>query len=160
MLSDIFILAMQTNRTRVQTFMFAQEATRQHYSFLENVSMDHHGASHHTTSKAARESFTAIIKYQVGLFANICQKMKDIKEGDNTLLDNSLMMLSSGMGDGNKHSNTNLPCVVAGKGGGSVKTGMHYAHDRGTSISNIHLGMLKTAGVKINKFGYSTKAII
>jgi hypothetical protein len=70
------------------------------------------------------------------------------------------MMLSSGMGDGNKHSNTNLPCVVAGKGGGSVKTGMHYAHDRGTSISNIHLGMLKTAGVKINKFGYSTKAII
>lgn len=65
MLSEIFVLAFQTNRTQVQTLMFAQEATRQDYKFLEGVTENHHEASHHTISKSKKDSFVRIIQYQI-----------------------------------------------------------------------------------------------
>ena len=113
----------------------------------------HHGFSHFKSGKQVEENFIKLINYQVGLFSQICLKMQSITEGENTLLDNSLIMLGSGLGHGNTHTNKNVACIVAGKGGGSVRTGHNYIHSEGFRLSNIHLGMLKTAGVKINSFG-------
>ena len=86
--------------------------------------------------------------------------MHETKEGDKTLLDNSLILLGSDLWCSNKHSTYQKPIIVAGKGGGSVKTGSHKIHDRGTPLNNLYLGMMKTAGCPVKKFGDSQGSII
>jgi hypothetical protein len=87
------------------------------------------------------------------------QKMDGIKEGDKTLLDNSLVLFGSGMWDGERHNHKQKPLVVAGKGGGKVKTGQHLVNE-GTRMNNLLLGMMQTAGCPIKKFGDSTGSLI
>ena len=88
------------------------------------------------------------------------QKMDQIQEGDKTLLDNSLILMSSGLWEGNGHTANQKPIIVAGRGGGSVKTGLHQVHVPKTPMNNLLLGMLKTAGCPIKSFGNSREAII
>ena len=85
--------------------------------------------------------------------------MHSIKEGDKTLLDNSLVLFGSGIRDGNRHNTDRLPIIVAGKGGGSVRTGQVYSY-KNIPMCNLLLGTLKTAGCQLNKFNDSDSAII
>ena len=87
------------------------------------------------------------------------KKMSTIDEGNGTLLDNSLILFSSNLKDGNKHTKNDLPVLVAGKGGGKVKTGIHTNH-KGKPMDSLLLGMAKTAGCKINSFANTSDAII
>ena len=159
---DLLVLAFQTNRTRVITYMFAQEATRQNMKFLGPELLNHHSASHFGQSAMHRASFIKIIKYQIGLYAEIIKRLKELKEGDTTVLYNSLIMLSSCIGDGNAHKAYDVPCLVAGNGGGKLETGRHIKFNEHQRLptSGIHLGMLQAADIPINSFGAADKSLL
>ncbi|WDE97400.1 DUF1552 domain-containing protein [Lentisphaera profundi] len=161
MYCDLFVLAFQTRRTNVITYMFAQEATRQSYSFLESGIHHHHGASHYGTSAKHTDSFTKIIQYQVGLYAQILERLSNIKEGDKSILDNSQIMLTACIGDGQNHKGYDLPCIIAGKGGGKHKTGLHLKSNiaERKPLSSAHLAMLQAAGINAPSFGYANEAL-
>lgn len=157
---DIITLAFQTNRTKVATLMFGRAVSGQKFDFLKGVNDGHHSNSHHNDNKKKKDNVEAIVRYHITLYSKMLQSMKSIKEGDKTLLDNSLVLIGSGMWDGNKHNFKEKPLIVAGKGGGSVKTGQHQVHNIGTPMNNLLLGMLKTAGCPMKKFNDSRGAII
>ncbi|MCM8526515.1 MAG: DUF1552 domain-containing protein, partial [Lentisphaeraceae bacterium] len=157
---DLIILAFQTNRTKVATFMFANGGSRKRFDFLDGVKGgNHHDISHYHNDKNKRESFEKIVRFHVSLYSKMLQKMSSIQEGDKTLLDNSLVLFGSGIRDGNRHDTNRLPIIVAGKGGGSVRTGQSHTY-KNKPLCNLLLGTLKTAGCRISQFGDSDKAEI
>ena len=157
---DIITLAFQTNRTKIATMMFGRAVSGQRFDFLKGVNGGHHENSHHNNNSQKKNAVEAIVRYHITLYSKMLQKMHSIKEGDKSLLDNSLVLIGSGLWDGNRHNYKEKPLVVAGKGGGSVKTGQHQVHNIGTPMNNLILGMLKTAGCSLNKFGDSKGAIV
>ena len=156
---DIIVLAFQTNRTKIATFMFGNSVSGQRFDFFEGVSGSHHDNSHCGNDQAKIDNTEKIARWHVMMYSSMLKKMKSIKEGDGTLLDNSLVLFGSGMKDGNRHSHKDLPLIVGGRGGGKVKTGKHQAHNN-AKMSNLLLGMMQTAGCNINKFGDSDGTII
>ncbi|MCH2208434.1 MAG: DUF1552 domain-containing protein [Lentisphaerales bacterium] len=159
-MADIFVLALQTNRTKVATYMLGRGlGNGPNYSFI-GVKEGPHAVSHHSNKPDKMKACEAITRFQVGVYANIIQKMHEIKEGDKTLLDNSLILLGSDLWCGNRHSTYQKPIILAGKGGGSVTTGKHEIHSTGTPLNNLFVGMLKTAGCPVKKFGDSTSSTI
>ena len=158
---DIMVLAMQTNRTKIVSFMFGRANSGFRFDFLKGVGRDmHHSYSHHNNDQGRINCLEAITRYHVTLYSKMLQKMDQIKEGDRTLLDNSLILFGSGLWEGNRHSWDQKPLVVAGKGGGSVKTGLHHVHAPRTPMNNLLLGMMKTAGCPLKRFGDSNGALI
>ena len=83
-------------------------------------------------------------------------KLKSIPEGDGTLLDNCMIAYGSGNSDGNRHTHDNLPILLAGKGGGSLKTGRHIRYPRETPVNNLWLAMLERMGTRTESLGDST----
>ena len=156
---DLLILAFQSNRTRVGTFMFALGGSRKRFNHLGISGGNHHDVSHYGKDNNKRASFEKIVNLHVSLYSRMLQKMQSIKEGDKTLLDNSLVLFGSGIRDGNRHDTQSLPVIVAGKGGGSVRTGQIYQHQN-KPMCNLLLGTLKTAGCRIDKFNDSDGSII
>ena len=84
------------------------------------------------------------------------EKMKSIREGESTLLDNSMILLGAGMRDGNAHSPKNLPIVLAGRGGGTIATGRHLVYEKGTPLTNLYRSMLTRVGAPTENFADST----
>ncbi|MCM8529728.1 MAG: DUF1552 domain-containing protein [Lentisphaeraceae bacterium] len=157
---DIMVLAFQTDRTKVASLMLANDSSMRIYDFLPGVNKRHHQISHYASDKSLVKMLIEVNKYHVGLFAGMVQKMSTISEGSGTLLDNSLILFTSNLKDGNKHTKTDLPVLLAGRGGGKVKTGLHEAHKE-KNFSSLLLGMAKTAGCKgLNSFAGSSDALI
>ena len=160
MMLDIIILAFQTNRTKIATFMFENELSNQKYPFLNGVKDSHHSLSHHQGNKDMKAGIEKITRYYITLYARMIEKMSQVKEGNGSLLDNSLILFGAGLKDGNRHSPIDLPIIVAGKGGGKAKTGIHKVHRERTKFNNLLLGMAQATGCKINKFGDSDGSIV
>ena len=129
---DIMVLAFWTDSTRVATFMFANEVSGKNFSFLPGVNGSHHEISHHSNEAAKLEQYQRINIWHTQQYAYMLEKMRGIKEGDGTLLDNSMVMLASGMRDGNAHSPYDLPILLAGRGGGTLATGRHLVYEEKT----------------------------
>ena len=91
-----------------------------------------------------------------GQFAYLIGKLKSVPEGDGTLLDNCMVTYGSGNSDGNRHTHHDLPVLLAGKGGGSLKTGRHVRYTRETPLNNLWLAMLDRMGARTEKLGDST----
>jgi len=89
-------------------------------------------------------------------FAGWVEKLKSIKEGDSTLLDNSMIVYGAGLSDGNRHTHEDLPTLIAGNGGGYIKSGRRIVYRRETPMSNMFLTMMDRMGVKVDHFGDST----
>ncbi|MCM8530731.1 MAG: DUF1552 domain-containing protein, partial [Lentisphaeraceae bacterium] len=156
MMLDLIVLAFQTNRTKVASFMFGRANSNLRYDFLDGVdSTTHHSLSHHNNNKKKMAMCELITRYKIDLFSKMLQKMDAIKEGDKSLLDNSLIFMGCGIMDGHTHASHVKPILVAGMGGGSVKTGQHYIYRPKSPLNNLLLGMLKTAGCRLDKFGNS-----
>lgn len=153
---DIIALAFWTDSTRVATFMFGNEVSGKNFSFLEGVSGGHHQISHHENDAAKLEEYQKINIWHLQQYAYLLEKLKSIKEGDGTLLDNSMVMLGSGMKDGNAHSPQNLPILLAGRGGGQIATGRHLAYEPKTPLCNLYRSMLDCMGTPLTNFGDST----
>ncbi|HTE31188.1 MAG TPA: DUF1552 domain-containing protein [Chryseolinea sp.] len=156
---DIMALAFWSDASRVSTFMFGNSVSDRNFSFLEGVKGNHHSISHHMDKKDALEQYARISAWHVEQYAYFLNKLKGIKEGDKTLLDNSMVMFTSDLRDGNKHSPRDLPIVLAGKGGGRIKTGQHLTFEKETPLANLYLTMLQTLNLRHERFGDSTGSL-
>jgi hypothetical protein len=153
---DMIALAFQTDTTRVCTFMFNNEVTNQNFSFVEGVSGGHHSISHHQNRPEQLQQYQIINQWHVEQFAYLLRKLKSIREGDGTLLDNSMVLFGSGLRDGNVHSPVNLPIILGGRGGGRIATGQHIVYAPNTPLSNLYMAMLDAFGAPAERFADST----
>jgi hypothetical protein len=153
---DLMVLAFWTDSTRISTFMFGNAVSGKNFSFIPGVSGGHHQISHHENDKAKIEQYKKIGIWHIQQYAYMLEKMKAIKEGEGTLLDNSMVVFGAGMRDGNAHDPHNLPIVMAGKGGGTLKTGRHLVYEKNTPFCNLFQAMLNRVGAPVDKFGDST----
>jgi hypothetical protein len=156
LMMDIITLAFWTDATRVATFMFGNEVSGKNFSFLEGVNGGHHQISHHENDPAKIAQYQKINIWHVQQYAYLLEKLKSIKEGDATLLENSMILFGSGMKDGNAHSPHNLPILLAGQGGGKLVTGRHLVYEKKTPLCNLYRTMLSCAGTPQTEFGDST----
>ena len=106
-----------------------------------------------------RDRYEKINRWHVEQFARMLERMREIKEGDGTLLDHSMLLFGSSMSDGNKHDPANLPLILAGRGGGPIATGQHLASPQGTPLCNLYVSMLDRMGVAVPRFGDSSGAL-
>ena len=153
---DIMTLAFWSDASRVTTFMFGNSVSNRNFSFLDGVKGNHHSISHHMDKPEALEEYTKITIWHMAQYAYFLENLKKIKEGDKTLLDNSMIMFTSDLRDGNRHSPRNLPLVLAGSGGGKLKLGQNLVFEKDTPLANLYLTMLKTLNINQDGFGDST----
>jgi hypothetical protein len=153
-MSDLLVLAFQGDLTRISTFMFANEGSNKSYAFI-GVPEGHHDLSHHGGDAAKQAKIKTINRYHVELFARLLGKMKAIREGDRTLLDNTMVVYGSGISDGDRHNHDDLPILLAGRGGGTVKTGRHIKYPPGTPLNNLFLSMLDRMDAPVASLGDS-----
>ena len=151
---DLQLLAFQGDVTRVITFQLARETSTRTYPEI-GVSDPHHPLTHHGNDPEKIAKVAKINKFHVSLFAEFLQKMKATPEGDGTLLDHSLYLYGSGMGNPNVHDHTNLPILVAGGAAGNMKGGRHIKYAKPTPLANLHLTLLDKVGVRLDSFADS-----
>jgi hypothetical protein len=151
---DLQVLAFQADVTRVITFQLARETSNRTYPEV-GVPDPHHPLTHHGNDPAKVEKVAKINRFHVSLFAEFLKKLRDTKEGPGTLLDHSLLLYGSGMGNPNLHDHDNLPILVAGGAAGRMKGGRHIRYARPTPLANLHLTLLDKVGVRIDKFADS-----
>ena len=125
--------------------MFGREGSEQQYPMV-GVNEGHHTITHHQNKPECWPRSRAINTFHIEQFAYLLGKLKSIKEGDGTLLDNCMIAYGSGNGDGNRHNHDDLPVLLAGKGGGTIKTGRHIRYPRETPLNNLWLAMLDRMG--------------
>jgi hypothetical protein len=152
---DLITLALQTDATRIVTFMFTNAGSNRSYPQLD-IAEGHHDLSHHGNDAQKQEKIAQINRYHVQLFAYLVEKLAGTPEGEGTLLDHCMLMYGSGIGDGNRHNHDNLPIVLLGRGGGSVQPGRHLAYPRETPLTNLYRSMLERVGAPVDQFGDST----
>ncbi|MSU62461.1 MAG: DUF1552 domain-containing protein [Pedosphaera sp.] len=155
LMADMMVLAFQTDVTRVATFMLANEGSNKPYRFI-GVNDGHHDLSHHQNDANRLSKITQINRFHVTQFAYLLRRLKSIREGGGTLLDNSMILYGSGISDGNRHNDENLPLVLAGRGGGTILTGRHVAYAEETPMNNLLLSMVRRMGSTVDRFGDST----
>jgi hypothetical protein len=154
LMMDIMALAFQTDATRVSTFILGHDGSNRPYP-QAGVPEGHHDMSHHGGNADKLAKLAIINRYHMMQFAYLLQKLKSVKEGDGTLLDNCMVVYGGGLSDGNRHSPENLPCVFAGGGGGAFTPGQHYTFGELTPITNMYRSMLDVMGVPTEKIGDS-----
>jgi hypothetical protein len=155
LVSDILVLAFQTNVTRVATFMFGREGSDQKYTMV-GVNEGHHSITHHQNKPELQAKIRAINTFHIEQFAYLLSKLKVVKEGEGTLLDNCMLAYGSAIADGNRHEHGDLPVLLAGRCGGTLKTGRHLRVERETPINNLWLAMLDRMGAPTKQLGDST----
>jgi Protein of unknown function (DUF1552) len=151
---DLQVLAFQADVTRVITFQLARETSNRTYPEV-GVPDPHHPLSHHGNDPAKVEKIARINRFHVSLFTEYLAKLRATREGDGTLLDHSLLLYGSGMGNPNVHDHDNLPILVAGGAAGRMKGGRHIRLAKPTPLANLHLTLLDRVGVRVESFGDS-----
>lgn len=152
---DILVMAFQADTTRVASFMFSYEKSGRAYREI-GAPGSHHSTSHHLEKPENFEQLSTINLHHVSLFARMLERMRGIQEGGSTLLDNVCILYGSGISDGNKHNNDDLPVLVAGGAGGAHSGGRHLELAQSTPICNLYLDMLAAMGLQRDHFGDST----
>jgi hypothetical protein len=154
---DLTVLAFQTDTTRVSTYI---GSTPNGVSYPELGFRDeHHSQTHHGNKPEQVGKVAAITAFNIAQFAYMVKKMATLREGEGTLLDNCIMMWGSGLEDGNKHERQNLPFIIAGKGGGSIKTGRFLADTKGNQ-GDLLTTILACAGVPLDRpIGIATEQL-
>lgn len=153
---DMMALAFQTDSTRICTFMFGNEVTNQSFRFLDGVGGGHHDSSHHQNNDEKLRDYFRISQWHVQQFAYLLEKLQGMKEGDSTVLDNSMLLFGAGIRDGNKHDPHNLPLVLAGKAGGRLRTDQHLMYGVDSPLANVFVSMLDAFGTPVERFADST----
>ena len=155
---DLQILALQGDVTRVITFQLARETSNRTYPEI-GVPDPHHPLSHHGNNPEKVALMAKINSFHVSLFAEFVLKLKKTTDGNGSLLDHSLYLYGSGMGNPNVHDHTNLPTIVAGGGAGKMRGGRHIQYDKPTPLANLHLSLLNKVGVPMESFADSTGTV-
>jgi hypothetical protein len=155
---DLQVLAFQADITRVVTFQLARELNNRTYPEI-GVPDPHHPTSHHGNDPEKLAKIAKINQFHVSLFAYVLEKLKATREGDGSLLDNTVYLYGSGLGNSSIHDHDNLPILVAGGAACGIKGGHHIRYETGTPLANLHLTLLDRVGVRLDKFGDSTGKI-
>jgi hypothetical protein len=155
LVSDLLVLAFQTDVTRIATLMFAREGSNQQYRMV-GVTGGHHEMTHHRNDPGLVSSVRTINTYHVQQFAYLVDRLKSVREGDGTLLDNCMVAYGCAIADGNRHTHHDLPILLAGKGGGTIRTGRHVRYPQETPLNNLWLAMLDRFGTRVPSLGDST----
>ena len=152
---DLQVLAWQADITRVTTLLLAKELSNAVYP-KSGVRDAFHILSHHSNVRENQDRFAVLNRYHVGLFAYLLGRLQATQDGDGTLLDHSMVLYGSAMGDGNQHNHYPLPIVLAGGASGRLKGGRHIRNAPETTMSNLLVAMLDKLGIPTEKFGDST----
>ena len=155
LMGDLMVLAFQLDITRISTFMLANAGSNRTYRNV-GVSGGHHQLSHHRNDETKMSQISKINRFHMEQFAYMLKKMKAIKEGDGTLLDHSMILYGSCIGNGDRHNHNDLPILLAGRGGGSITSGRHIRYEQDTPLMNLYLAMLDRVGVSVDSLGDST----
>jgi hypothetical protein len=154
-MTDMLVLAFQTDSTRIATCMIAHEGSNRSYADA-GVPDGHHDLSHHGGNRVKLEKIARIDHFHMQQFAYFLERLKSVPEGDGTLLDNCMIVYGSGISDGNRHNRENLPVLLAGRGGGTIETGRHLRYETETPMTNLYVSMLERIGIGIDRVGDST----
>jgi hypothetical protein len=151
---DLQVLALQGDVTRVITFQLARETSNRTYNEI-GVPDPHHPLTHHGNDPEKIARMAKINAFHVSLFAYFLEKLKATPEGNGSLLDHSLILYGSGMGNPNIHDHVNLPILVAGGAAGRIKGGRHIKYAEPAPLANLHLTLLERVGVRLDAFADS-----
>ena len=155
---DLQALAMQADITRVITFQLARETSTRTYPEA-GVPEPHHPLTHHGNNPEKIAKVAKINGFHVSLFSAFLEKLKAIREGEGSLLDNTVYLYGSGMGNPNVHDHTNLPILVAGGATGGIRGGRHIRYSEPTPLANLHLTLLDRVGIRLDQFADSNGLI-
>ena len=158
---DILLLAFQMDRTRVATFMMNNDLSNMRFPSLDGVSGGIHELSHHAGDEHRLSMYQRVNEHQVRLWGEFLAKMHATNEGGRTLLENSMILLTSSLMDGNAHDSRELPVVLAGGGGGTVKGGRFHdlSADPNRKLCRLHLALMDRMGVHVDHFGDAENAL-
>jgi hypothetical protein len=161
---DLTALAFRADITRVATLLGARDLTGRSYPFPKGdlfpqggVSVGFHGGSHHQDDPAQIRRYADLNRYHVSTLGYLAEKLRSIPDGDGTLLDHSLILYGTNMGNSNQHQHYDVPHILVGGAGGQLKGNRHIAYERKTVTSgNLLLSVLDMYGVKKDQQGDST----
>jgi hypothetical protein len=155
LMADLLALAFQADLTRVATFMLANEGSNKSYAAI-GVNEGHHDLSHHGGDKEKQEKIKKINLFHLQGLAHFLGKLKAAKEGGVSLLDRCMVVYGSGISDGNRHNHDELPILLLGKGGGTIKSGRHLRFPKDTPLNNLFLSLLDRIDSGAEMLGDST----
>ena len=153
---DMIALAFQSDTTRISTFMFGNAVSGVNFRFLEGVTDSHHEISHHSNDPEKLRQYAVINRWHVEQYGYLLRKLRDMKEGERSVLDNSMILFASALSDGNKHDPHRLPLVLAGRGGGRLASGQHLVYSEDSPVANLYVSMLDAFGTPVERFADST----
>jgi hypothetical protein len=134
--------------------MYANEGSTRPYPMI-GVPDGHHDLSHHSGDPKKHEKLKKINRFHIEQFAYLLGKLESIREGEHSLLDNSILVYGSGISDGDRHNHDDLPVLLAGRGAGTVKPGRHIKYSP-QPLNNLFLSMLDRLDVHVERLGDST----
>jgi hypothetical protein len=156
---DLIAIAYQADLSRVVSYVMVAEGTNKQYPFI-GVNESFHPISHHANDKFRIDALVKIQTWHMAAFAKFLKKMSETNDGDGTLLDHSIFLYGSNMGNSDKHSNWPIPTVIVGGGNGKMKRGgQHVALSQRSPLANVHLTLLNKFGIEQNTFADSTGMI-
>ncbi len=155
LMCDLLVLAFQADVTRICTFTFANEGSNKSYQEI-GVNEGHHELSHHGHDPEKIRKVREINRFHIAQLARLLTRLKAIPEGDGTLLDHCMIAYGSGNSDGDRHNHDDLPILLAGRGGGTIKTGRHIRLANETPVTNLWASMLERMDVRVPFVGDST----
>jgi len=153
---DMIALAFQTDTTRICTFLFGNAVSNENFSFVEGVSGGHHSLSHHQKDPDKMRQYALINRWHVEQYMYLLRKLRDMKEGETSVLANSMVLLGAGLSDGDKHDPHKLPLLLGGRGGGRITPAGHVVFSEDTPLANLYVSMLDAFGTPVEQFADST----
>ncbi len=153
---DLQHLAFQTDSTRVFTMIFLRELSGRSYAHIGVRGGDHHGISHHRDDPERMALKSRMDTHNINVFSQFVEKLAATPDADGSLLDSSLIVYGGGMGNGNLHRHSDIPCLTFGSLGGRIRTGRHLAYPMDTPMCNLLLTMLDNLGIERDSFGDSS----
>lgn len=170
LMMDMIVLAFQSGATRICTFMLDHGQSNRYFNFIPDVKGTWHALSHYedasgktedddgiTSWKSVKEKramFAEVIRWHHRQLGYLLGRMKEIREPDGrTLLDNSMIVCGSSLGDGNEHDENHLPTLIAGRGGGAINSGRSIEFEKPTDLAKIHVSGLRMLGIDVDRFG-------
>ena len=156
LMADMIVLAFQSDSTRICTMMLANEGSNRSYRFI-GVPEGHHDLSHHGEDAEKLTKIREINRFHTTQLAYLLERLQSTREASgSTLLDSCMLVYGSGISDGNRHNNEELPIVLAGRGGGAIRSGRHERVPDETPMTNLFLSMLDCFGTPVDQLGDST----
>jgi hypothetical protein len=155
LMTDMMLVAFKADITRISTIMIGREGSTRAYPEI-GISDGHHPLTHHMGNVQMLDKVRQINALHLKLFAEFLVKLKNTKEGDSNLLDQSMIVYGSGLSDGNVHTHDQLPTLLAGRGGNFLSPGRHIVYQRETPVANLFATMIERVGVRPEHVGDST----